>query len=145
MRGEASDQPGALPLVASVSQTCRPPVVADPHKPTLRALCGSRFADRVGPGGRLTRMWGTRPPATDVEAQPELALETDFRPIAIDRTGNLRQEHCSRRVVVHADRAIEDRTGCASEWTDVGESGLLGNQSRGAEWRSGPWCSIWMG
>jgi hypothetical protein len=40
----------------------------------------------------LTTLWVTRPLASDVEAHPELAFETDFEPIPFDADGQIIQE-----------------------------------------------------
>jgi hypothetical protein len=40
----------------------------------------------------LTTLWVTQPLAADVEAHPELAIDTDFLPIPLDDEGNLEQE-----------------------------------------------------
>ena len=40
----------------------------------------------------LTKLWVTRPFATEVEATPGLAFESDFRPLPFDSLGNLAQE-----------------------------------------------------
>jgi hypothetical protein len=40
----------------------------------------------------LTTLWVTRPLAEEVEAQPELAFETDFEPMPFDAAGKLNQD-----------------------------------------------------
>ena len=91
----------------------------------------------------LTTMWVTRALAEEVTAHPELTFDTEFLPIPIDDEGELEQEHlfpeshrpAARRAIGRCTRMRGIR---ATRW-------LRRKSDRGAEWRSGRWCSIWTG
>lgn len=73
----------------------------------------------------LTTLWVTRPLAADVEAHPELSLETDFLPLPWDDAGNLRQER------LFPESVRGKRIGRLAEVVEVGE----GRSARRVEYK----------